>query len=206
MNQPSAAPPSATLPDPGFTDPVFDAQASFRGVLAALSRPGTVQQTTAPAAVPAPLEPAMAALALALCDQDTPVWLDAAANAPQVADYLRFHCGCPLTEAPEDAAFALIADAAGMPPLASFAIGDDRYPDASATLIIGVPALEGGPTVTLRGPGIETTSPAAPQGLPKDFWTQMAANRALFPLGVDCVLASGTAVLGLPRTVTAEED
>jgi alpha-D-ribose 1-methylphosphonate 5-triphosphate synthase subunit PhnH len=38
----------------------------------------------------------MAALALALCDADTPLWHDGGAA---VADWLRFHTGAPLAPA-----------------------------------------------------------------------------------------------------------
>jgi alpha-D-ribose 1-methylphosphonate 5-triphosphate synthase subunit PhnH len=192
------------LPEPGFGDPGFDSQTSFRAVLAALSRPGTVQTVTAPQAHPAPLSVAATSLALTLFDHVTPIWLDAAADQESVRGFLRFHCGCPFADDPSDAAFAVICDAAAMPGLHSFAVGEDQYPDSSTTVIIDLASLTGGPSVTLSGPGIAATSEIAPAGLPDDFWDQIRANRSLFPLGVDVVLTAGDQVMGIPRSITAE--
>ena len=193
-----------SLPQPGFADAVFDSQACFRAVLDALARPGRIRAMTVPLTAPAPLSPAATALALTLFDHDTPVWLDAGAGAGDVPGFLAFHCGCPLVDETERATFAVISTPAAMPPLHGFAIGEDRYPETSATLVIEVPSLAGGPMVSLSGPGIATTARIAPGGLPERFWTQMAENRALFPLGVDVILTAGEQVLGLPRTVKVE--
>lgn len=190
------------LPDPGFADPVFDAQESFRAILDALSRPGRIATLAMPLSAAAPLSPAATALALTLCDHDTPVWLDGA--AAEAASFLRFHCGCPIVAQPAEAAFAFIATPAAMPALHAFAIGEDRYPETATTVVIDLPSLAGGPVVRLTGPGIESAALIAPRGLPEDFWAQMAANRALFPLGVDVVLASDGRALGLPRSVKVE--
>lgn len=193
-----------SLPQPGFADAVFDSQACFRALLDALARPGQVRTMTAPLTAPAPLSPAATALALTLFDQDTPVWLDSGAGAGEVPGFLAFHCGCPLVDETERAAFALISAPAAMPPLHGFAIGEDRYPETSTTLVIDVCGLTGGAEVRLSGPGIAHETVVAPAGLPARFWEQMTANRALFPLGVDVVLAAGAEVMGLPRTVRVE--
>lgn len=190
------------LPDPGFADPVFDAQESFRALLDALARPGRIATLAAPLSAAAPLSPAATSLALALCDHDTPVWLDAA--AADAAAFLRFHCGSPIVAKPLEAAFAFVAAPAVMPELHVFAIGEDRYPETATTVVIDLPSLAGGPAVRLSGPGIETTALVAPRGLPEGFWNRMAANRALFPLGVDVVLTSGDGAIGLPRSVKVE--
>jgi len=191
-------------PQPGFADAVFDSQASFRALLDALARPGQIRTLTAPLSAPAPLSPAATALALTLFDHDTPVWLDAGAGAGEVPGFLAFHCGCPLVDEAERAGFALITAPSAMPALHGFAIGEDRYPETSTTLVIDVPGLTGGAPVRLSGPGIATVTEVTPLGLPERFWSQMTANRGLFPLGVDVVLAAGEQVIGLPRTVKAE--
>ena len=61
---------------PGFADPVFDSQATFRAALDALARPGRVAALPPVLTPPAPLNPATAALCLTLADLDTPLWLD----------------------------------------------------------------------------------------------------------------------------------
>ena len=61
----------------GFADPVREAQAVFRAVMMAMSRPGTLRAITPPPPPPAPLDAGLAAIAMALCDFETRVWLDA---------------------------------------------------------------------------------------------------------------------------------
>lgn len=191
--------PAADLDIPaGFAAPVFDAQRIFRAILDAMAHPGTVIELGALAAAPAPLVPAAAAMLLCLADQDTPVWFDGEANA--IAAWLGFHCGSPLVSRPQEAAFALVSNAGAMPAFDHFAQGSDEYPDRSATVIVQVPALEGGPALTLTGPGIRDTAVLAPAGLPDGFATWLADNHALFPRGVDLVLASGGQVAALPRS------
>ena len=40
----------------------------------------------------------------------------------------------------------------------------------------------------------------APKGLPDGFLAMRAANRPLFPRGVDVILVAGADILALPRT------
>jgi alpha-D-ribose 1-methylphosphonate 5-triphosphate synthase subunit PhnH len=194
----------AGAPAPGFTDPVFDAQSTFRALLDAMARPGTMAEIGIELSPPAPLSPAATAVALTLFDHDTAVWLDDAAAAGDAPGFLAFHCGCPRAAAPLDAAFALIADPAAMPALDRFAPGTDAYPDGSTTLVIDLPSLDDGAEVSLTGPGIAKRATIAPAGLPGEFWDWMAANRTIFPLGVDIVLACRRTITCLPRTTRIE--
>lgn len=184
--------------DPGFADPVRDAQACFRAVLDATAHPGRV--VTLPAGLPhAPgLGPAAAAIALTLCDIDTPVWLDEAAAG--AADYLAFHCGAPLAASLEAARFAFIADPATLPPLASFALGTDEYPERAATLVVEVGGLAAGAGAVLRGPGIRGDARLGVAGLPARFWAERAALAELFPRGVDLLFVCGDALAAVPRS------
>lgn len=181
----------------GFADPVHDAQTAFRRVLDALSRPGRpfvlgaqVQGLT--------LGPAMAHLLLALTDDDTPVWWQRAEGA--APDWLRFHTGAGRAAAPQEATFAVLVDAEAMPPLDSFSPGSAQAPERSATLLVEVPSLDGGPAVEWRGPGIQDMQTVRIAGLPDPFWTQWQANHAAFPQGVDIVFTCAGLALGLPRT------
>ncbi len=61
----------------GFADPVFNGQAVFRAVMDAMARPGSIHHLPELAQPPSPLSASAAAVALTLCDQDTPVFLDA---------------------------------------------------------------------------------------------------------------------------------
>ena len=208
-----------TLPDtlPGFSNPVDDSQAVFRAALTALSRPGLPVSLTLPSfPVPAgELSPGMLALALAMCDQDTPIWLDTAADTSEVRHHLRFHCAVPFAAELAQGSFAFIARPEAMPRLQAFNPGRADYPDRSATLVINADlsspqacALE------LTGPGVKGNERGAWQsfriaGLPLWFWEEWEVNRAAYPLGVDVIFVDkGTKsagnpvirILGLPRT------
>lgn len=187
---------------PGFADPPLAAQACFRRLLEAMARPGTVV-TLAPPPAPPPLAPAAGAVALTLCDADTPVWLDAALAVPAVLDWLRFHAGCRIVAAPEEAAFAFAADPAV--PFDRFQVGSDEYPDRSATVVLQIDAFGAGAALRLEGPGIERAAGLHVRGLPSCFVAWRAANRALYPRGVDVVLVAGRALAALPRSTAVTE-
>lgn len=184
---------------PGLADPILDSQRIFRCVMDAMARPGRIVDLDAGLSAPVPGYEAIGAIALTLLDFETPVFLPAGPEGAMLANWLRFHCGCPVTADAQEACFALCrADA--LPPLDAFNAGDAKYPDQSTTLLILCPALDGGPAVMLEGPGIADSASIAPQGLPEDFWAQATDNRARFQLGVDIVLAAGDRIIGLPRS------
>ncbi|MGH1570123.1 phosphonate C-P lyase system protein PhnH [Methylobacterium sp. P31] len=191
---------------PGFTDPVHDAQGTFRAVMDALARPGQPRPLAPGLAPPTPLTAELAAVALTLTDADTPVWLDAAlADVPEVAAYLRFHTGAPLTDDPAQAAFALVREPARCPPLSRFAPGTPAYPDTSTTLVLALDAIIPGEGLRLTGPGVKGAACVALAPLPENFVAQRAQNRADFPLGVDLILTAPGQVAGLPRSTTVTE-
>ena len=192
----------------GFQKPVFDAQTVFRAVMQAMAEPGTIHRGMALAKPPAPLTPEAAAVALALCDQDTPVWLDPALAAEEaVRAWLAFHTGAPLANTPADAHFAFSADPEHLIGLENFAQGSQEYPDRSATLVLQVSDLSGGEELTLKGPGIESVARLAPRPLPRHFIRQWAQNHARFPRGVDLILVSREGLAALPRStrITSQE-
>lgn len=186
----------------GLVDPIHDAQAAFRAVMEAVSRPGRPVALAAALRPPRPLTPELAAIALALADADTPVWLDPPlSGAPDVAAFLRFHAGAPIASDPRSAVFALVSDAARCPPFAAFAQGEPDYPDRSTTLIMAVERLHDRGGLRLEGPGIRGSIELSAQPLPPDMAARLAANRAGFPCGVDVVLTAPGRVAGLPRSV-----
>jgi alpha-D-ribose 1-methylphosphonate 5-triphosphate synthase subunit PhnH len=185
----------------GFSDPVFDAQSTFRALMDAMARPGTVQPAKADTQPPQPLLPVAAAIALTLCDNDTPLWLDPALrDAQAVASWLGFHAGAPLAGTPADAHFALVADPAALIALENFAQGTQEYPDRSTTLILQVSSLSAGVPLILEGPGIDGGAAFAPTPLPRHFVEQWKQNRARFPRGVDLILAAPEGIACLPRS------
>lgn len=185
---------------PGFADPVLDAQAAFRALLDAMARPGRIATLPALPEAPAGMEPAAACVALALCDVDTPVWLDDAAQ--EAAGWLRFHCGCRILHDTAAASFVFAMRTA--PAMHTLDAGDDQYPDRSATLVLAVGGFDAGVEVRLSGPGIDGTCTVRVDGLPDHFVAERVANRRKFPRGVDCILVAGRQVLCLPRTTVVE--
>lgn len=185
----------------GFSEPVLGAQKVFRAVMDALARPGLVQTFPELPAAPAPLSPAAGAIALALADYDTAVWLDPPlAAAADVAAWLRFHTGAPATGDPALATFAFVADPPRMPAFDAFAPGTPEYPDRSTTIVLQVERFAGGRPLTLGGPGIAGSRGFSATPLPDDFAARLAANRALFPQGVDVLLVTADQVAALPRS------
>src|ERR1700744_292456 len=105
---------SAELPA-GFADKVLSAQSTFRSVMDAMARPGSLQRIAVGTGVPRPMMHGTAALALTLFDHDTPLWLDPAmSKTPDAANWLKFHTSAPLISDTSVADFALISDPAAL--------------------------------------------------------------------------------------------
>jgi len=190
-----------------FPASILQAQSTFRAILDALARPGTVQAISEGADAPLPLSAGAAAVALTLCDHDTPVWLDAGLRANEmVGEWLRFHCGCPLATDPRDAIFAFISAGAELPSFDAFNPGTNDYPDRSTTIVLAVASFEAGPCLTLMGPGIRGRAALRAEPLPADMPERLVRNRLLFPRGIDLLLVTANAVAGLPRSVRIVED
>ncbi len=170
---------------PAFADHPTDSAVAFRAIMEAMARPGTLR--TVAAAAPDGLSPAAAAVLLVLADPTTPVWTSSA------QDWLVFHTGAPVARTRAEAAFA-VGTWDDLAPLAGWAIGTPDYPDRSTTLIVEVPTLEG-PGARLTGPGI-----ASEARLPLPDPPALAANAALYPLGVDLILTCGARLAALPRS------
>ena len=185
----------------GLRDPVHDAQSAFRAALRALSLPGEPVRCPALDEPVAGLMPATAALLLALTDQETAVWW----NSDGPSGWLRFHTGAPAATAPGQAQFGVIRAAGPFEALARFSAGSDAQPERSATLLIELPALTGGPAVEWSGPGLRAPALRRLAGLPADFWQQWSENHATFPSGVDVLFVCGCHIVGLPRTTLAIE-
>lgn len=141
----------AELP-PGFVDKVLSAQSTFRSVMDAMARPGSVQRIVPMAGAPDTMMRGTAAIALTLFDHDTPLWLDARmAESPELVKWLKFHTGAPVVQDSSIASFALISDGGALPQLERFALGTSEYPDRSTTLILQVDSLDAGRSFELRG-------------------------------------------------------
>ena len=173
---------------PAFSQPVFDMQRVFRVVLDAMSRPARLCRLPVfPQSVPDGLSPVLADLALTLCDGESPLWLSPGLRKDETTTWLRFHCGCPIVEEADKAAFALVADAS----------------ERSATVLLAGLAFDAGTRFRGSGPGIcgESTFTCT---VPEDFAGRWRENTSGFPLGVDMLLCGADGVVGLPRTTRLE--
>ncbi|MDR1312707.1 MAG: phosphonate C-P lyase system protein PhnH [Deltaproteobacteria bacterium] len=189
---------------PGFASCSLASQAVFRLALAALSKPafpfpadfGVLFERDPP--MPATL----AAMALTLADGLTPVWLSPSLRA--ASDWLQFHRSVPLARTPDRASLVFAASPGELPPLDELSQGTGRYPDRSATVVLGGVLAEsgGGVPVLASGPGVEEERVFEGHGLGRDFMAAWARNRAAYPLGVDAFLAGPGSIAGLPRSLS----
>jgi alpha-D-ribose 1-methylphosphonate 5-triphosphate synthase subunit PhnH len=185
----------------GFADKVLSAQSTFRSVMDAMARPGSVRRIAAAAGTPAAMMRGTAAIALTLFDHDTPLWLDPLmSETSEVTKWLKFHTGAPVIADSSICSFALIGDARALPGLDRFAFGTNEYPDRSTTLILQVESLTQGAMLELRGPGIDGVAMLQATIQPTDLVERLAINAALFPRGIDVVLVHDDAIVAIPRT------
>ena len=185
----------------GFADKVLSAQATFRSVMDAMARPGSVQRIAATAGAPRAMTRGAAAIALTLFDHDTPVGLDPLlSETADVTKWLKFHTGAPVTANSSICSFAIIGDPRALPALDRFAFGSNEYPDRSTTLILQVDSLTQGPPLELRGPGIDGAAVLQAGIQPSDLFERLEINRTLFPRGIDVVLVADDAIVAIPRT------
>jgi alpha-D-ribose 1-methylphosphonate 5-triphosphate synthase subunit PhnH len=185
----------------GFADKVLSAQSTFRSVMDAMARPGSVQRVTAVSGTPSALMRGTAAIALTLFDHDMPVWLDPLlSETSEIAKWLKFHTSAPVIEDSSVCSFAVIGDARALPDLDRFSFGSSEYPDRSTTLILQIESLTQGQIFELRGPGIDGTAVLQGAIQPLDLFERLAINAALFPRGIDIVLVHDDSIVAIPRT------
>lgn len=178
----------------------------FPALLAAMARPADVIAVRPLAdAPPAPLYSPTAAMCRNLAEFEKPLWVDGAvAVAARTVNYLKFHCACPITNTPDAARTALLADPMGSGTLARFFPGTEERPETSATVIIQVAHLQSGSGRRIEGPHIDGIRRLHVDGVPEEFWTAIAQNHRLSPRGIDIVLCAPSAIACLPRTVRAQ--
>src|ERR1700682_2254643 len=185
----------------GFVDRVLSAQSTFRSVMDAMARPGSVQRIAAAAGTPAAMMRGTAAIALTLFDHDTPLWLDPLMSATsEVTKWLKFHTGAPVIADSSICSFALVGDARALPALDRFAFGSSEYPDRSTTLILQVESLTQGSVLELRGPGIDGVACMRATIQPTDLFEWLGINPAVVPRRIDVVLVHDDAIVAIPRT------
>ena len=146
----------------GFAEPVIDSQAIFRAVLAALAEPALPVGCSPRASAPAPMTPMLASIALALADQDTPVWLDPAlaANRPSRAGSRSTRARRSWRSRPRRPSPSSRIRR-GFRRLPVLRMGTADYPDRSTTLVVAVEEFDAeGPR--FDGSGFRRAAPLPP--------------------------------------------
>lgn len=193
----------ASMIQPGFPDPSVDSQQLFRSLLAAMAEPGSIRQLESALPAGHALDRAGRAIALSLCDFETPVWL--APGLLPDADDLRFHCGCPLVREPMEAAILFAHADDTLPALDTLRHGDAMHPEHGATLVIQTRALRNNGGWNLTGPGIADERRLFVDGIPGQWRRQRTTMHARFPVGVDIFFTCGDRLCALPRTTRLRE-
>lgn len=182
----------------GFETPVHDSQQTFRQALLAMSEPGKWQRT-APVESIEMLNVGTVSLVLSLLDADTTLWLPSEWQTENVKANLTFHSGCKITSDQATAQFAIYSLAQFMSEKEYlFSLGNDRYPDQSATIIIQLPDISENTPSRWKGPGIKDERLC---NLPiEDAFWDIRQSLIVFPCGIDFIFTKADQILGLPRT------
>ncbi|MGD1921712.1 MAG: phosphonate C-P lyase system protein PhnH [Pleurocapsa sp.] len=171
----------------GFHDLIHNSQSTFKTLLKALSRPGSVNEITAQLPPPSGLNVACAAACLTLFDLETTIWLQPDLSE-EIKNWLLFHTGCRFAENTSQADFAVVWNPDNMPDLSQFKQGTPVYPEDPTTLLIMVGRQEMDMPCdnypTLSGAGINGQITMG-INLPDSFWQQWQQNHDSYTLGID---------------------
>lgn len=177
-------------------DPVHDTRETFRALLDAMSRPGTVGQV--------PTGPADRAVVAALADHEVSFYTADERLAEALAAEGRYE--------PAPPASADIVHARGVPDwdVRELRRGSLRDPSDGATVIYRVESLAAGSdsepdrtAVGLTGPGVPGER-IVTVGLPPGELAALVEAQSTYPRGVDAVFAVGKRLLAVPRSASMD--
>lgn len=188
-------------------EPVRDTQVTFRVLLDAMARPGTVKRLPV-AARDAPVNPWLAAVLVTLLDHEVSLAVEPFDGGDALELFVRQRTAVA-SAAAEDADF-VVASADRLDPVLPRRLrqGTLAYPNDSATLLILVPSLDqsdpNGVLLELTGPGVPTGHQARVTGLDPALF-DARDEVAEYPCGIDLILVDPAGrVAALPRTTTIE--
>ena len=178
-------------------DPVADTRRTFRALVDAMARPGTVHAV--------PVGPADRAVIATLVDHEVTLRSDDGELTDRLAGEGRFD-PAPLAEAD----VVHTTDGSG-DSIAEARRGTLEEPSDGATVVYRVEQVStdldsssGATTLSLTGPGVPDRREVLVEGFPSTAVDAFEATTAGFPRGIDVVLASAKRIAALPRTVTVE--
>lgn len=187
-------------------EPVFVAQQTFRTLLTAMSRPGTMHHLSLHAD-----ESPEFAICFALLDFEVAhaIVNTGARSDAAIADFeqrIALHTGSPQSDR-DGASFIIAYGPLPDSAWASVRRGTLAFPDGGATIIYVLPTV--GETVstmittrlTLTGPGIETAQDVMLSGLPGAEFGALSRANSDYPMGVDTIFVDAAGcVTCIPRS------
>ncbi|WP_254546770.1 phosphonate C-P lyase system protein PhnH [Halomarina pelagica] len=177
-------------------DPVHDTRETFRALLDAASRPGTVERT--------PVAPAVNAVVATLVDHEVTVHGGSETLRAALDRERR------LSRAPFEEADLIVAAGDTDGRVTDAERGTLKEPSEGATVIYEVDALAADATrvnglaLSVTGPGVPGTRTFGVGGLPATEVGAIAEAQSTYPRGVDVFLVDEERVAALPRSVEVE--
>lgn len=193
----------------GYCDRVAAARLVHRRVMAALTWPGSRQPLPLPEDRPDGLPPVAAALMLALCDSDTPVYLPSGlALSRWCATWLRLHCQAAVVDDPGSARYLLCRRDDDLPlsrilyARSNGALPGDEDPLRDRTLLLEVASLRGGLSVCIQSDHDTRREVIVDiDALPTAVLGSCCKQDAHAPLGIDIIAFDADSIIALPRGV-----
>jgi alpha-D-ribose 1-methylphosphonate 5-triphosphate synthase subunit PhnH len=192
-------------------EPVRDTQVTFRVVLDAMARPGTVRQLPV-AARDAPVNPWLASVLVTLLDHEVSLAVEPFDGANALEQFVRQRTA--VTPATVEHADFVVASSERLDPRLPLRLrqGTLAYPNDSATLLLLVPTLDqaadpdsaSASWLALAGPGVPAGHRVRVGGLDPALF-EARDEAAEYPRGIDLILVdpSGRAA-ALPRSTTIQ--
>jgi len=186
-------------------DEVFDAQQQFRLLLDSMARPGKINiMPDMDILPPAGLNKASAMIAFALLNTDVSFYAEGE-GSDAIESYIALNTTAAQVSVGE-ADFIFINGLYDAGIIFDAKTGTLPYPEESATFVIDVDAIaedagDSELTLTLKGPGIETTKQVHIKGINPGILKAVREQNMEFPLGVDLVLTDkSNRILCIPRS------
>jgi alpha-D-ribose 1-methylphosphonate 5-triphosphate synthase subunit PhnH len=186
-------------------DEVFDAQQQFRLLLDSMARPGKINVMPDMDIIPpAGLNKASAMIAFALLNTDVSFYAEGE-GSDAIESYIALNTTAAQVGIGE-ADFIFINGLYDAGIIFDAKTGTLPYPEESATFVIDVDTItedagDSELTLTLKGPGIETTKQVYIKGLNPGILKAVREQNMEFPLGVDLMLTGkNNNILCVPRS------
>ncbi len=184
---------------------VYRDQRTFRLLIEALARPGTLQSLSDPMPdVPPGVDPYIASVAVTLLDHEVRFATSGPTAAPLTAYIARRTGARPAP--PEEAGFLFACGHDADSPLERLPVGSLEFPEHGATVVLTVERLfaqggDGASTMAVEGPGIPTVARVHARGLAPAIIEAFIDMNREYPEGIDAFLVDPDGrLVGLPRT------